>query len=63
MRMKRRCKFEKYFRGRVNRIWQIIYGKEEEEIKNSQNFLTLEAEGVLMLLAVMREKTGRGTDS
>lgn len=33
MRMKRRCKFEKYFRGRVNRIWQIMYGKEEEEIK------------------------------
>lgn len=33
MRMKGRCGLEKYFRGRVNRIWQPVDGKEEEDIK------------------------------
>lgn len=54
MRMKRRYKFEKYFRGRVNRIWQIIYGKEEEEIKFSE-LSNFGDKGMLMLLVEVRE--------
>lgn len=36
MKMKRRYGFEKIFRGRVNRIWQLVDGKEEEEINYSE---------------------------
>ena len=57
MRIKRRCEFEKYFRGRVNRIWQLIDGRKRKKLKKkiTHNFLTLEAEVMLILLAGVRK--------
>lgn len=64
IRMEKGGGTENYFRGRVNRIWQLRDDKEEERRKKiTQNFLTLEVEGMLMPLAKLRDKTGRGTDS
>lgn len=45
MRMKGRCGLEKYFRGRVNRIWQPVDGKEEEDIKGQSELSNFRGSG------------------